>query len=293
MKKVTVVVPVYNAAKYLKECVKSIQEQTYTNIEIILVDDGSKDSSPQLCDTLQETDNRIKVIHKENEGAGKSRNRGIEVATGDYILFVDSDDCIKTTLIEECLSVVNGSKSAIVMYGVEHIDEQGNIIGKTVPYSDQYIFTNNEVTEKFLPEMIFSENKKKRNLEIPACMANFYSMDIIKNVSWRFESEKEYISEDLYSLLKLYRYVDKLVVIDKALYCYRHGHESLSTSSRLANYELIRKFYTQCVLLCKNNCYNNEVLNRISEPYLAFTITCLKLKIKQKKEFIRKKYGTK
>ena len=89
MEKVTVVVPVYNAEKYLTECLESIQRQTYSNIEIILVDDGSKDSSPALCDAFQKKDNRIKVVHKMNEGAGKSRNKGIEMATGDYILFVD------------------------------------------------------------------------------------------------------------------------------------------------------------------------------------------------------------
>ena len=99
MEKVTVVVPVYNAEKYLTECLESIQRQTYSNIEIILVDDGSKDNSPALCDAFQKKDNRIRVIHKVNEGAGKSRNKGIEMATGDYILFVDSDDFIKPNLV--------------------------------------------------------------------------------------------------------------------------------------------------------------------------------------------------
>ena len=286
--KVSIIVPVYNAEKYLEICVESILNQTYKFLEIILVDDGAKDSSPQICDRLRDKDNRISVIHKENEGAGKSRNRGIEAATGDYILFIDSDDCIKPTLVEKCLAAANGSQSAIIMYGVEHIDEDGNIIGESVPYSDQYVFTNDEVTEKFLPEMIFSENKKRRNLEMPACMATFYSLDVIRKTSWRFESEKEYISEDLYSLLKLYRYIDRLVVINEALYCYRHGHESLSTSSRLANYALIRKFYMQCVKLCKDNCYSEAVLKRISEPYLSFTITCLKIKSRQKKSLIKK-----
>ena len=108
MEKVTVVVPVYNAEKYLTECLESIQRQTYSNIEIILVDDGSKDSSPALCDAFQKKDNRIKVVHKMNEGAGKSRNKGIEMATGDYILFVDSDDYIKSDLVEKCVNAIAG-----------------------------------------------------------------------------------------------------------------------------------------------------------------------------------------
>lgn len=283
MEKVTVVVPVYNAEKYLNECVESIRNQTYKNLEIILVDDGSKDSSPQLCDYLQKLDNRIKVIHKENEGAGKSRNRGIEAATGEYICFVDSDDYIKPDLVRKCMNAIEGNDAAIVMYGVKNVDETGKVIGEKVPYSDKYIFEKEEVQRQFLPEMVFSENKKLRNLETPASMANFYSLGIIKKIGWKFESEREYISEDFYSRLKLYRYIDKLVVLNEALYCYRHGHESLSSSSRLMNYEMIRKYYNQCVELCKKNGYCDKVLKNISEPYLSFTITCLKLKACQEK----------
>lgn len=284
--KVSVVVPVYNAEKYLKICVHSICNQTYKNLEIILVDDGAKDNSPQICDELQKSDERIIVIHKENEGAGKSRNCGIEVATGEYILFVDSDDYIKPTLIEKCVRAVDGSKVAMVMFGVENITESGYRINDIVPYSEQYIFLEEEVLEKVLPELLFSEKKSERNLEIPACMANFYSMDIIKKTSWHFESEREYISEDLYSLLKLYPYIKRFIVLNEALYCYRHGQESLSSSSRLMDYSLIKKFYKQCVYICKENHYNEKVLHNISEPYLSFTIACLKLKVKQKKNIL-------
>lgn len=289
MEKVTVVVPVYNAEKYLKECVESIQKQTYTDIEIILVDDGSKDGSPKLCDALQKKDSRIKVIHKENEGAGKSRNKGIELASGKYILFVDSDDYIKPDLIEKCVNAIAGSDSAMVMYGVQHTDETGKIIGEKVPYSDKYVFEGKEVQEEFLPEMVFSEDKKMRNLETPASMANFYSLGVIRRIGWNFESEREYISEDFYSRLKLYRYIDRLVVLNEALYCYRHGHESLSSSSRLMNYEMIKKYYNQCVLLCEKNNYNEKILRNVSEPYLSFTITCLKLKARQKKSIMVKR----
>lgn len=275
--KVSVVVPVYNAEKYIKACVNSIRNQSYTNLEIILVDDGSKDNSPQICDMFQKEDDRIKVIHKKNEGAGKSRNRGIEIATGDYLLFVDSDDYINSTLIEKCIKAANGSKAALVMFGIENVTENGKTMGCIVPYSDQYVFCDEEVTDKFLPDVIFSENKKKRNIEMPACMANFYSMDVIRSISWRFESEKEYLSEDFYSLLKIYKHIQRVYILNEALYFYRHGQESLSSSSRLMNYEEIKKYYNQCILLCKKLGYNDKVLKNISEPYLSFTITCLKL----------------
>ena len=94
-KKVTVVLPIYNVEKYLDRSVKSIVEQTYTNLEIILVDDGSPDMCPQMCDEWARKDKRIKVIHKKNAGLGMARNTGIDNASGDYICFFDSDDCYK------------------------------------------------------------------------------------------------------------------------------------------------------------------------------------------------------
>ena len=283
--KVTAVIPVYNAEKYLDECIKSIVNQTYQNLEIIIVDDGSKDSSPKICDMWKEHDNRIKVIHKKNEGAGRSRNYGIKIATGQYIFFVDSDDYIKPTLVEDCvdaISKVNTNNATIVIYGVQNVDEYGTIINEKIPKSDKYIFTNKEIKEEFLPEFLFPNNKTNRSF-VTAIMAQFYSLDIIKQTDWHFESEKDFFSEDLYSCLKLYQHIDKLIILDKALYCYRHGHESLSSSSRITNYDMIKKYYNQCLSLCKKCNYNKEVQKNISEPYLNFTIACLKLTAQQKK----------
>ena len=92
---ISIIIPVYNVEKYLKECVDSVRKQTYKNLEIILIDDGSKDNSGKLCDELAKEDNRIKVIHKENGGLSDARNVGIENATGEYIQFIDSDDFVE------------------------------------------------------------------------------------------------------------------------------------------------------------------------------------------------------
>ena len=98
---ISVVIPVYNVEKYLKRCVESVVNQTYKNLEIILVDDGSPDECPQICDKLSKEDERIKVIHKSNQGLGMARNTGIENATGKYICFFDSDDYVELTTIEK------------------------------------------------------------------------------------------------------------------------------------------------------------------------------------------------
>ena len=97
---ISIIVPVYKVEKYLEKCVKSILKQTYTNLEIILVDDGSPDKCGQLCDELAKTDDRIKVFHKENGGLSDARNFGVERANGEYIGFVDSDDYIHESMYE-------------------------------------------------------------------------------------------------------------------------------------------------------------------------------------------------
>lgn len=279
---VSVVVPVYKAEKYIRKCVESILKQTYSNIELILIDDGSPDRSGEICDELKKHDSRISVIHKSNEGAGKSRNRGIKEAKGSYITFIDSDDYIEETLIEKCMQRIKQGVPSLVMYGVNNVDECGNHISYKIPHSQKKFFYGNEVTEKFLPELIYSVDKKKTDLEIPACMAMFYSLNIIKKKNWKFESESEYASEDLFSILELIGDIEYVSILEEPLYCYRHGHDSLSSARRMSDYGLIRKFYSQCINLCKRNNYNNEVKSRISEPYISFSIACMKYTALQK-----------
>lgn len=94
MKKVTVIIPVYKAEKYIERCIESITAQTYENLEIILIDDDSPDNCPKICDDWAKRDSRVKVLHIENKGAANARNQGLKIATGDYIGFVDSDEYI-------------------------------------------------------------------------------------------------------------------------------------------------------------------------------------------------------
>ncbi|MDU2552528.1 MAG: glycosyltransferase family 2 protein, partial [Staphylococcus epidermidis] len=100
MSEISIIVPVYNVENYLKKCVESILSQTFTDFELLLVDDGSTDSSGEMCDELKRLDERIKVIHKENGGLSSARNAGIDVAKGKYLTFVDSDDYIDTHMLE-------------------------------------------------------------------------------------------------------------------------------------------------------------------------------------------------
>ena len=101
--KISIIVPIYNVEKYLDRCIESIVGQTYKNLEIILIDDGSPDNCPQMCDEWAKKDDRIKVVHKENGGVSLARNKGMDIATGTYIGFVDSDDYIDKNMYEKLM----------------------------------------------------------------------------------------------------------------------------------------------------------------------------------------------
>ena len=120
---ISVIIPVYNAEKYISYCVDSVLKQSYKELELILVDDGSTDSSPELCDNYAERDNRVHVVHKRNGGVSQARNVGIEHATGEYIMFVDNDDILSHNALKTYASMVT-------KYGVDII--QGKIVSETI-----------------------------------------------------------------------------------------------------------------------------------------------------------------
>ena len=124
-KRISIIVPVYNAEKYLKQCVNSLLNQTYRDIEVILVDDGSTDTSPAVCDAFSEMDSRVKVIHQKNARIGAARNRGIEEATGEYLTFIDSDDYIESNAYEVCMKLIEKYNADLIQWDLTFVPEQG------------------------------------------------------------------------------------------------------------------------------------------------------------------------
>jgi glycosyltransferase involved in cell wall biosynthesis len=147
---VSIVVPIYNVEKYLIKCVNSLVDQSYKNIEIILVDDGSKDKCPAICDELMQHDFRIKVIHKGNMGLSHARNIGIRAATGEYILFVDSDDFIHPDMVKDLLFLALKYDSDIVECGVRDVMDGENVKWQKYAQMHEEVYNHEEALEKML-----------------------------------------------------------------------------------------------------------------------------------------------
>ena len=294
-KKISIVVPVYNVEKYLGRCLKSLVNQTFRNIEIILVDDKSPDNCPALCDEWVEKDERVRVIHKEkNEGLGFARNTGIENASGDYITFVDSDDYIAENALEKALEAILKTEADIAVYGYQAVNQNGEIIQKCAPNPQKEVFEGKEIITLLLPDLLApnTENGSSTGLWMSSsgCLVSY---DIISKNHFRFVSEREIISEDIYSLTELYSYVNKAVVLREAFYFYCENQTSLSHSYREDRYEQIKHCYDETINLSRKLGYPEEIEARIAYNYISNTIGAFKIILlsdkskKEKSDYIR------
>lgn len=212
---VSIIVPIYKVDQYLERCVDSIINQTYANIEIILVDDGSPDKCPILCDNYAKKDSRVKVIHKKNGGLSDARNAGLNIASGDYIAFVDSDDWIETDFVENLYRNAKKENADISIIGVTLVWDKGG--KKRLSYEEgYYIFDKENAIRELLVQQKFS------------CMVcqKLYKKYIFDEV--RFPVGKLY--EDVAISLSTFLKAEKVVVFGKSGYNYYQRSNSIVNS---------------------------------------------------------------
>lgn len=194
---VSIIVPIYNVEKYLDRCLKSIINQTLKNIEIILVDDESPDLCPQKCEEAAKRDKRIKVIHKKNEGLGFARNSGLEIATGEYVYFVDSDDYLDVHAAKKLYDAAIKDNLDICFAGIISEDEKGNQKRDTPKFAGS-IFKQPQIVDVVLAGMLGAEPPAKNdtNLRMSAWQG-IYRLSWLNENNLRFPSERQFISEDI------------------------------------------------------------------------------------------------
>ena len=274
---VSVVLPVFNVEKYLDRCLKSVTEQTYKNLDIILVDDGSTDSSSAKCDQWAEKDNRIRVIHKNNAGLGRARNTGIDYAKGEYIYFLDSDDYITDTAIEKMLEDATKHGSEIVLFGFSRVNKNGEVIFSSIPHPQKNYYSDSEICDIILPNLFGEGCEIENNMGLwGSAWTSLFSMELINRTGWKFASERDYISEDVYSFLDLYSSVKAVSVLSESLYYYCENESSLSLTYRKERVERINTWIFECLNLCDTNQYPISVRNSLFSMYYSNIIGAMK-----------------
>lgn len=231
---VSIIVPIYNVEKYLEQCIDSIINQTYSNLDIILVNDGSQDASGSICDKFAEQDRRINVIHKLNGGSSSSREAGIAAIAGDYAMFVDGDDWIDEDTIETCIKSIAANpdlQCVLFSYVKEY---PGNSIPVHVMDSSEY-FVGKEAESKIYRRLFGLSSEEmdhpERMHNIESCCMKLYKASFIKAGKF-FDTKTVGSSEDaLFNMYALYG-INKAYYIDKNFYHYRKLPQSLTNVYR-------------------------------------------------------------
>lgn len=298
---ISIIVPVYKVEKYLDKCINSLVSQTYKNLEIILVDDGSPDNCPQICDEWAKKDNRVKVIHKENGGQGSARNSALDILSGNYICFVDSDDWVDENYIELLYSSMVEFNADISICGLKEIFENTKKVKiHTVVSDTKFIDANN----------LFQNAYTNQNTYCLGPCNKLYKSFIFKDL--RFPKIRMYEDSAIY--LNIFQKAQKIVLIPNAPYNYlirksSTMHNELTPSrseSMFAQNDVRLKFLKDNnyidlipyeVTRCLHNCYGQYIstkdkdlkktikskyLNYLStyKNYISFKNAPLKLKIK-------------
>lgn len=234
----SIVVPVYKVERFLEKCVESILAQTLTDFELILVDDGSPDSCPEMCDRFAGQDSRIRVIHQQNKGLSGARNAGIDIATGTYIGFADSDDYIAPDMYEKLLDAIRREQAQIAVCNFQLVDEHGNFLDTTQDRLVPGTYTGMEILHKVAD---------KNATPYQVAWNKLYSREIFRTL--RYDLGK--LNEDTRLFAPLFYSVQRVVCIEEAMYFYVSNSASIMRrKTTLRNLDSAEAFYC-CFAFCE------------------------------------------
>lgn len=264
MNKVSIIIPIFNMEKYLNKCIESILKQTYKNIEIILINDGSTDCSEQIVIEWAKKDSRIIYVYQENKGSGIARNNGLSKATGKYVVFVDPDDWIEEDAIEQFVFQMERNNPDLIIACAynEYFDKNGKILEiKKDNFLNEYMNDIEKIKNKYVS--LFLENA------ITAPWNKMYKLDIIKQNNIEFPNLKR--SQDIVFNYRYYDCIKSLQIYDKKLYHYRIENETYGKKINAEYYKTVCKIY--------------EDINKLLEKWNV------KLEEKENTEFIKYFYN--
>ena len=247
--KISIIVPVYNTEQYIDKCLRSIQQQTYKDIEVIVVNDGSPDNSQDIIDSYVKSDNRFFCVRKENGGLASARNAGIQLATGEYLCFIDSDDWVKEQFINDFVDCIRDNPNIDIVISKNYIYD--SIIDKYVIRNNlEWNFFEFEGDEKELYIELKhigpgekTDEKEKFEDTIMCVWKNIYRTSLVKDNRLLFYNEREIMLEDYYFNLQAYHCAKTICAISKCNYVYVLVNGSLSKKYRSNYLEMSLKLY--------------------------------------------------
>ena len=233
---ISIIVPVYNVEEFIDVCLLSITKQTYSNLEIIIVDDGSTDNSGKICDQWEEKDNRIKVIHKQNGGLSDARNVGLDNAAGEWIMFVDSDDFVNLDMVRIASGIAKKNHSDLVAFDYLQVPEECNEVQPYLSGIYEELYQEDELLRAFI---------KTGKGSMIACN-KLYRKELWNRV--RFPLGK--VHEDEYVIVDILEQIHYATVIDSKLYYYRQRQGSIMyTFNKKGEYDALEAFDLRCIKL--------------------------------------------
>ncbi len=255
--KISIIIPVYKVEQFLERCVSSVTTQTYKNLEIILVDDGSPDGSPAICDKLANEDKRIKVIHKKNGGVSSARNEALKKATGDYVAFVDSDDWVEKTMYEEMLNIALEEDADMTFCKMKEARSDGT-------FSNYNEFNLDKLKEKKI-EYFFINAKSGFDLVgvLGGPCRTLFKKSTIEGLE--FNTTLKY-GEDLFFLLKVFEKAKNVAICDNYFYNYYKNVESVCNTINKSYFENAKTLHKYLIEYNKLN--NLNFIHFINHLYL-------------------------
>lgn len=262
MDKVTIIIPIYNVEAYLERCIQSIRKQTYSNIEVLLIDDGSTDESKSICMKYVTQDQRFTYFYKDNGGLSDARNYGLDRASGEYLVFVDSDDFIEPTYIEDLYDLMVATHSDVTMCGFDVVNEHNQVISvERIKHETQV------VTGKYILSRALDED----GYQVVVAWNKMYRRSLFKTL--RFESDRLY--EDEFLNFVLFWDVANVAILDTVEYHYAVRQNSIKTSPMSK-----KKVYDSIELYTKRNLFyearEKQLFRRSQQRYCNWMVECFR-----------------
>lgn len=235
MPAITIVVPVYKVEKFLERCVTSLRNQSLYDIEIILVDDGSPDQCPEMCDDLASEDSRIQVVHKKNGGLSSARNAGLRIASGTYVGFVDSDDTVSVDMYEKMLHIIESERVDFVMSDYIRIPADGKPYLKTLDIRAGR-YDKEDLRREIFPRLIMGENVDYGPLlSVWHCL---YRTDFLRSNGFYFDEEVRWSEDNIFSAIIGYHAKSFFYMKGEGLYHYHQNPGTITTTYRSGAWEV-------------------------------------------------------